>query len=33
MLFAASIHAILSMAYMSPRYQDIVFGQVLSLSA
>jgi len=27
MLFAASIHAILSMAYMSPRYQDIVFGQ------
>ena len=29
MLFAASIHAFLSMAYMSPRYQDIVFGQVI----
>jgi len=26
MLFAASIHACLSVAIMSPRYQDIVFG-------
>ena len=29
MMFAASIHACLSVAYMSPRYQDIVYGQVL----
>ena len=28
MMFAASIHACLSVAYMSPRYQDIVYGQV-----
>lgn len=27
MLFAACIHACLSLAYMSPTYQDIVFGQ------
>merc|ERR1712109_90308 len=27
MMFAASIHACLSVAYMSPRYQDIVYGQ------
>jgi len=27
MMFAASIHACLSLAYMSPRYQDIVYGQ------
>jgi len=27
MLLAASIHACLSVAYMSPRYQDIVYGQ------
>merc|ERR1719341_1191831 len=26
-MFAASIHACLSVAYMSPRYQDIVYGQ------
>jgi len=27
MMFAASIHACLSVAYMSPRYQEIVYGQ------
>lgn len=27
MLFAACIHACLSLAYMSPTYQDIVYGQ------
>lgn len=33
MLLAASIHACLSVAYMSPRYQDIVYGQPVEVYA
>jgi len=33
MLYAAAIHACLSVAYMSPTYNDIVFGQPVEVSA
>jgi len=32
MLFAASIHACLSVAYMSPRYNDLIYGSPVQVS-
>jgi len=32
MLFAASIHACLSVAYMAPRYNDLIYGEPVKVS-
>jgi len=32
MLFAASIHACLSVAYMAPRYNDLIYGDAVQVS-
>lgn len=32
MLFAASIHACLSVAYMAPRYNDLIYGEPVQVS-